>query len=82
MVIFRLSEQSDNELLREKLGDGIPDVHDLAKNTKLLFVNQHFALHGPRPLPPNVIEIGGIHIEKTRKPLPTVKPIYFSLVFN
>lgn len=25
---------------------------------------------GPRPLPPNVVEIGGIHIKKAREPLP------------
>lgn len=33
-------------------------------------MNQHFSFSGPRPLPPNVIEIGGIHIKESIKSLP------------
>lgn len=60
----------DNERLRKRLGPGIPDLRDLADNTSLIFVNQHFSFAGPRPLPPNVVEIGGIHIKQSRRPLP------------
>lgn len=60
----------DNERLRKRLGPGIPDLRDLADNTSILFVNQHFSFAGPRPLPVNVVEIGGIHIKQSRQPLP------------
>jgi len=35
-----------------------------------MLVNQHFSLSGPKPLPPNIIEVGGVHI-KPPKPLPS-----------
>jgi len=35
-----------------------------------MLVNQHFSLSGPKPLPPNIIEVGGVHI-KPSKPLPS-----------
>lgn len=60
----------DNEILRKHFGPGIPDLRDLADNTSLIFVNQHFSFSGVRPLPVNVVEIGGVHIKQSRKPLP------------
>jgi glucuronosyltransferase len=60
----------DNERLRNRFGSDLPDLRDLADNTSLIFVNQHFSFSGPRPLPVNVVEIGGIHIKQSRKPLP------------
>lgn len=44
----------------------MPSVADLGKETSLLFVNQHFALSGARALSPQVIELGGIHIQKAK----------------
>lgn len=63
-----LVERKDNYMLAQKFGPGIPDVHEIAKNTSFIFVNQHFSLHQPRPTSPNLIEIGGIHIQEP-KPL-------------
>lgn len=67
----RIVEMKDNELLRAKFGDGIPDVRDLAKNIRLLLVNQHFSISGSRPLTPQVIEIGGVHL-LPEKEIPSV----------
>lgn len=60
----------ENERLRKRFGPGIPDLRDLADDTSVLFVNQHFSFAAPRPLPPNVVEIGGIHIKQSRRKLP------------
>ena len=68
----RIVERNDNYLLKEKFGEGIPDVKILANNIALLLVNQHFSITGSRPLPPQVVEIGGVHI-KDEKPLPSVR---------
>lgn len=67
---FRISQLADNERLRKRFGSGIPDLRDLADNSSLIFVNQHFSIAGPRPLPTNVVEVGGIHIKQSRKSLP------------
>jgi hypothetical protein len=61
----------DNKILEQRFGKGIPDVFELASQTSLMLVNQHFSLSGPRPLTPQVIEVGGLHIKET-KPLPEV----------
>lgn len=63
----RTVERKDNELLKAKFGDDIPDVRDLAKDIQLLLVNQHFSMSGSRPLSPQVIEIGGVHILPTKE---------------
>jgi glucuronosyltransferase len=80
-MLYRTVEIEDNRLLKERFGDGIPDVAELVKQTELILVNQHFTFSGPRPMPPNVVEIGGIHIEKERKPLPNVSFGFHSFYF-
>lgn len=58
-------------MLRKRFDEDIPDVRQLAENnTSLIFVNQHFSLSGVRPMPANVVEIGGIHIKNSREALP------------
>ncbi|XP_032584974.1 UDP-glycosyltransferase UGT5-like [Drosophila mojavensis] len=55
-------------LLRERFGPGIPSTGELVKNTSLMLINQHFSFSGAKPLPPNVIEVGGLHL-RAAKPL-------------
>lgn len=66
----RIFQKEDNKRVRARFGPDVPDLRDLADNTSLLFVNQHFSFAGARPLPPSVVEIGGIHIKQSRKSLP------------
>ncbi|XP_037024343.1 UDP-glycosyltransferase UGT5-like [Bradysia coprophila] len=66
-LMYRMVEEQDNRLLKAKFGDGIPDVHDLAKNIQLLLTSQHFSMSGSRPLSPQVVEIGGIHIQPEKE---------------
>lgn len=55
--------------MRRYINDqNMPYLGDLAKRTSMMFVNTHFSLSGPKPLPPTVIEIGGVHIQDL-KPL-------------
>ncbi|XP_004533802.1 UDP-glucuronosyltransferase 1-3-like [Ceratitis capitata] len=53
-------------LVRHKLGHDLPSVGELSKRTAVYFVNQHFSLSGAKPLPPTVVELGGIHIQKSK----------------
>lgn len=43
-------------------------LRELVLRTSFLFVNTHYTVWGSRPLPPNVVEVGGLHI-KPPKPL-------------
>lgn len=58
-------------IAQRHFGESLPALSQLARNTSLIFVNNHFSLNRPRPLVPGVIEVAGIHI-KPAKPLPMV----------
>ncbi|XP_055904143.1 UDP-glycosyltransferase UGT5-like [Eupeodes corollae] len=45
-------------------------IHELRKNTALVLLNQHVSLSFPRPYLPNMIEVGGLHINRKRSVLP------------
>lgn len=66
------SEWPADKMLKENFGPDTPYINDLLYNTSMVFVNGHFSLDGPRPLVPNMVEIGGIHIKPPR-PIPKVK---------
>lgn len=44
--------------------DNMPYLGDLVKETSVMFVNTHYSLTGPKPMPPTIVEIGGIHIKE------------------
>lgn len=50
---------------------GCPSIDELEKNVSMAFTNTHHMFNYPRVLPPQVIEVGGMHC-KSPKPLPTV----------
>lgn len=58
------NDNDANALIKQYIGDHIPDVRELVLRTSMFFVNQHYSLSGAKTLPPNVIELGGIHIKE------------------
>ncbi|ALC39363.1 CG17322, partial [Drosophila busckii] len=60
------SVPSADAFLRQRFGPGMPSTAKLVRNTSIMLVNQHYALSGARPLPPNVIEVGGLHLKQPR----------------
>ncbi|XP_078036851.1 UDP-glucosyltransferase 2-like [Augochlora pura] len=60
----------DQRLAEKNLGPGVPDLSDATRNVSMMLVYTHYSLHGPHPHPPNVVEIGGLHIPKKVNPLP------------
>lgn len=50
----------------------MPDLDVLAYNTSLQLVNSHFSVNNARPLVPNVVEVGGLHVGEPR-PLSKVR---------
>jgi glucuronosyltransferase len=68
-TFYYFFEVSDDALIKARFGHDTPSIADLKLEASLILVNQHFSLNGPRPMTPNVIEIGGVHVEDD-KPLP------------
>jgi len=52
-----------------KIADERP-LSEITKNFALILVNQHFTLAPPQPYAPNVIGVGGMHINQEPKTLP------------
>ncbi|GAB1860214.1 UDP-glucuronosyltransferase 1-9-like isoform X1 [Camponotus japonicus] len=48
------------------VGHEIRSLHELEKNITILLINTHPAFEPAIPLPPNAIEIGGLHVEPLR----------------
>ncbi|KAL2748506.1 UDP-glucosyltransferase 2-like [Vespula maculifrons] len=44
-------------------------INDLFKNLSLVLVNSHHSMHGIRPFPQSVVEIGGLHLTNDIDPL-------------
>lgn len=68
---YKTLEISDNMILKNLFGPNIPDLADLKKNSHMLFLNVHPIWDLNRPVPPNVVYLGGIH-QKQPKDLPKV----------
>ena len=45
-------------------------MYEVRKNAALVLLNQHVSLSFPRPYVPNQVEVGGMHINRKRTPLP------------
>lgn len=61
----------ENKVVREVFGSKVPDLRELKKNVALEFLNVHPLWDFNRPVPPNIIYLGGIH-HKPQKELPKV----------
>lgn len=60
-------------LLEKYFGDyaPLPSIYELQSSTSLLLLNHHFSISYPRPLMPNVVQVGGMHVKPAKK-LPEV----------
>lgn len=78
-IIFRkfYSVDKQNDLAKDIFSDikDLPKVESLEKEAAVMLLNSHYSMSIVRPLLPNMIEIGGIHIDDP-KPLPKVSIIY------
>ncbi|KAG6443576.1 UDP-glycosyltransferase [Manduca sexta] len=68
-------EKLENEMLKKHFPD-IPPLSELSNNVEFLFLNVHPIWEFNRPVPPNVIYVGALHI-KPQKELPKDLKTYF-----
>lgn len=71
-----LMDMPTQRIARRYFGDSLPPLADIARNTSLLLLNTHFSMNQPRPLVPQIVEVGGLHLSPPA-PLPEVL-YYFS----
>lgn len=61
-------------VMRKHFNDSndLPSLSEIEYTTALLLINQHLSTSYPRPLMPNIIQVGGIHVKPPKK-LPQVR---------
>jgi len=57
-------------LYRQYFPNAKVSLDTVRKDTSLVLLNNHVSLSFPRPYMPNMIEVGGMHIDRKQKPLP------------
>ncbi|XP_049816613.1 UDP-glucosyltransferase 2-like [Schistocerca nitens] len=68
-VRHRALYEDTEELHRRHLGTQLPPLWQSLSATSLVLLNTHWTIGGAVPLLPNVVEVGGLHIEQPQ-PLP------------
>lgn len=69
--IYKYQEALQDEANKKRYGSDTPTINELQNNIKMLFLNLHPVWDSNRPVPPNVIYLGGLH-QKPEKELPKV----------
>ena len=52
----------------------IPSIEEIEKNVSIVLANSHVSITRPKALMPDIIDVGGLHLEPA-KPLPKVKKL-------
>ncbi|VVC25656.1 UDP-glucuronosyl/UDP-glucosyltransferase [Cinara cedri] len=68
-VVYKWVDREATAIGRKHFGADAPDADTLMRNTSLVFVNGHHTVDLAKPLLPNFVDIGGIHLARP-KPLP------------
>lgn len=71
IVMPILHDPKQREMYRKHFGgEGKPTLDELKQNVSLVLLNTHVTLGFPRPYAPNMIEVGGMHINRNVSKLP------------
>ncbi|XP_045762872.1 UDP-glucosyltransferase 2-like [Maniola jurtina] len=66
---YKEAEILEDEILKKHFGKNTPTIHELKRNIHMLFLNTHPIWDSNRPVPSNVIYLGGLH-QKPQQELP------------
>ncbi|KAM3963612.1 UDP-glucosyltransferase 2-like [Aphomia sociella] len=73
---FRYTIQiKEQQIIEKHFGRKIVDLNDLAKNMTLMLVNTFHSLNGVLPLLPGLVNVGGMHLDESEKPISHVSRI-------
>nr|XP_012222825.1 PREDICTED: UDP-glucuronosyltransferase 2B16-like isoform X1 [Linepithema humile] len=65
---------NQQRLAEQYVGHEIRPLHEIEKNISIVLINTHSSFESAIPLPPNALEIGGIHAQKVQ-PIPGEVPV-------
>ncbi|XP_050666218.1 UDP-glycosyltransferase UGT5-like isoform X2 [Leptidea sinapis] len=72
-LLMKSVEKSTLRIIENVFKKHAPEVNlhmeDVTKNMKMMFVYQHYSVTGARIMSPQILEVGGLHIDK-QKPIP------------
>lgn len=68
--IWKEFEEKDNELVTSVFGTNVPSLSEMMDRISLILLNVHPIWENNRPVPPNIIYVGGIH-QKPQQDLPS-----------
>ncbi|XP_022207633.2 UDP-glucosyltransferase 2 [Nilaparvata lugens] len=70
MINYYHADLAHRKTVNKFFGDEAPEFHEVYnRRTALIFVNSHYTVNQPRPMVPNFVEVGGIHLQQS-EPLP------------
>ncbi|XP_063992241.1 uncharacterized protein LOC135170396 [Diachasmimorpha longicaudata] len=64
------SASLQDKVLKKHFGDSAPPIEDLKLRISLMLLNTHPLLHYPRPMTPNIVQIGGFRMGMMNTTLP------------
>ena len=71
LIFRRFADSVVTSSMRKQIGYQGPTMFEIAeRRLALILSNSHFITHTPQPVLPNVVDVGGIHINRKQKPLP------------
>ena len=74
-ITYELFITRPSQIIANKyFGQSLPPLSELARNASLLLLNTHFSITKPRPFVPNIVEVGGMHIQEPQQ-LPRVSDL-------
>lgn len=53
-------------VVKEFFGPDMPPISEMIKKTSLVLLNRHLSIHAARPVTPNVVHVGGLHIKPSK----------------
>lgn len=89
-TIFSLAEEAyhrwiiipkHDSLMRRHFGEHLPPLDKIIRNVSLVLINNHYSLSYTRPYLPNMVEVGGIHIDPPKQ-LPEVCILQWNLAIT
>ncbi|XP_013149211.1 PREDICTED: UDP-glucuronosyltransferase 1-5-like [Papilio polytes] len=70
--MYHMIQNKERSVIEKHFGVKIPDLEEIGKKqTSVLLVNTFPTLNGVRPTLPSIIEVGGMHLDHSRKVLPS-----------
>lgn len=70
--IFLRQQESLVKKYLQGLTEPVPSLEELQRNASLILMNSHFSVDTPTAYMPNLIEVGGLHLQENGTPLPDV----------